>query len=87
MNTLPRETAFPVTSEQSVWGTPEPGMTLLDYFAGCALTGWLASYGVEAEHPCAIGLGANIARLSYEMAEEMLKHRADAHKLLKEAAE
>ena len=74
------EPAFHVTSEQSASGASETqGVTLLDYFAAAALTGWLASYGENTGHPCADGLGFHVARLSYEMAESMLKRRAAAH--------
>jgi hypothetical protein len=52
------------------------GMTLRDYFAAAAMQGWLASYGDNTGHPSAEGFGCDVARLSYEMAESMLKHRA-----------
>lgn len=50
--------------------TRHPGMTLRDYFAGQALTGWLASfppdYGVNAEQ---------CAELAYELADAMIAAR------------
>ena len=58
------------------------GITLLDYFAGQALAGWLASFAQDAEHPAsAIMLEKhphaveNIARFSYDLAKAMLDER------------
>lgn len=73
-------TAFPkpsliLNSGRVEWGTD--GMSLLDYFAGAALKGWLASYGSDALHPVQNDTHENIARDSYKMAQAMLKARAE----------
>ena len=49
----------------------DPGMTLLDYFAGQAITGYLSEYQVSI-HP---DNAANIAKLAYQLAAAMLKER------------
>lgn len=68
--------AYPV---QSIYvedqDTNSRGMTLRDYFAGQALAGWLASYSPEMSHPVGRNKAADIADLSYEMADEMLNAR------------
>lgn len=51
------------------------GMSLRDYFAGQALAGWLASYPPETSHPVSRNKAADIAELSYEMADAMIKAR------------
>lgn len=49
-----------------------PGMTLRDWFAGQALSGWLASFGpddaVKAEQ---------VAKFSYEIADAMISIREE----------
>lgn len=52
------------------------GMTLRDYFAAKAMAGWLASYSREGdEHPAAHDCQDSVAKLSYELADAMLKAR------------
>ena len=51
------------------------GMTLRDYFAGQALTGWLASFAENARHPVDVGTQDNVAKTAYGMADAMLKAR------------
>lgn len=54
--------AYPVPLEAF-----DPGMTLRDYFAAMALTGWMSSYDPEP---------ANIALLCYQLADAMMEERA-----------
>lgn len=49
----------------------DPGMTLLDYFAGQAITGYLSEYQVSI-HP---DNAANMAKLAYQLAAAMLNER------------
>ena len=55
------------------------GMTLRDWFAGQALSGWLASYGDQAEHPAANEsneYSERVAKLSYALADAMIAERS-----------
>jgi hypothetical protein len=61
------------------------GMSLRDYFAAHALTGWLATYGDDARHPASVGANESdeardrrvltLAHVSYRLADAMLKAR------------
>lgn len=54
----------------------EQGMDLRDFFAGQALQGWLASFEEGANHPgSASDRADSIARLSYVLADAMMKAR------------
>jgi len=54
------------------------GMTLRDYFAAVALQGWLASYPERVTaHPAMNECENDVARLSYKMADAMLKARKE----------
>ncbi len=53
----------------------EAGMTLRDYFAAKALSGWLASYPESNSHPIVAGNADAVAKHSYMMADAMLKAR------------
>lgn len=48
---------------------------LRDYFAAAALQGWLASFGVEADHPAVSRCSATVAHQAYVMADAMLAMR------------
>lgn len=52
--------------------TPQPGMTLRDWFAGRALTGLLAWSPSDGDYPMA---ARTAARSAYEMADAMLQQR------------
>jgi len=69
--------AFPGTLAMPEGGLFESaGMTLRDWFAGQALSGWLASYVTAKEHPAEGGpYAANIAVMSYRLADAMLAER------------
>lgn len=68
MATTPPQNAFPY----DVVGGECPGMTLLDYFAATAMTGFIAngneSYAYKDPTIC--------AEWAYEQAEAMMKERA-----------
>lgn len=51
------------------------GMTLRDWFAGQAMTGWLASYSGLSVHPAADETHASLATYSYAIADAMLAAR------------
>lgn len=59
--------AFPQTMDTI---TDKPGMTLRDWFAGQALTGWLSDGVVSEPQYC--------AEFAYRMADAMLEARGDA---------
>lgn len=61
-------TAFPTDIEDAGAWT---GMTLRDWFAGQALSGWLASFGPDDT----LSDKAGVARFSYEVADAMLEAR------------
>ena len=67
--------AFPVSPDEargkvsSVHG----GLTIRDYFAGQALTGWLATYG-ESDDPDDVPVDL-VAAFAYELADAMLEAR------------
>lgn len=50
------------------------GMTMRDYFAACAMQGYLATF-VEHSHPAAVGSCEHIAAYSYVVADAMLAER------------
>lgn len=45
---------------------------LRDYFAAAALQGWLASFGVEADHPAVSRCSATVAHQAYVTADAMM---------------
>jgi len=51
------------------------GMTLRDYFAAKALSGWLASYPESCTHPIVAGNADEVAKHSYMLADAMLRAR------------
>lgn len=51
------------------------GMTLRDYFAAKAMSGWLASYPESCTHPIVAGNADEVAKHSYMLADAMLKAR------------
>lgn len=53
------------------------GLTIRDYVAIKAMQGWLASYGESDRHPAANASEDYVARLSYKMADAMLKAREE----------
>jgi hypothetical protein len=54
------------------------GMSMRDYFASAAMQGWLASFGDDCSHPTKTDNGAmDVAKMSYKMADAMLKARAE----------
>lgn len=53
----------------------QSGMTLRDYFAAKALSGWLASYPDDNSHPVVAGNSDDVAKYAYMMADAMLKAR------------
>ncbi|EKS6746848.1 hypothetical protein [Enterobacter kobei] len=55
----------------------EEGMTLRDYFAAKALSGWLASYPESCTHPIVAGNADEVAKHSYMLADAMLKAREE----------
>lgn len=65
--------AFPAT-EENTGRAASPGMTLRDYFAERAMRGWLSNHS-HYKHPSSAGLGSNIAKLSYDLADDMLRER------------
>jgi hypothetical protein len=50
-------------------------MTLLDYFAGLAMQGWLCSYGPDTPHPSDSETLALVARNSYDIAIAMVARK------------
>lgn len=63
-------------TDQQWMNEPQAGMTLRDYFAGQALSGWLASFGEDAMHPVSKSREGDIAFEAYRMADAMLAERA-----------
>ena len=61
--------AFPTHSEKM--GVSTTGMTLRQYFAGQAMSGLLAQYGIDAVSTPM----EQIARDAYDMAEMMMEYR------------
>lgn len=65
--------AFPIQNGDT-------GMSLRDYFAAKAIAGWLASFGDDVTHPADSAdshCAETIARMSYRMADAMLKARSE----------
>lgn len=65
--------AFPVAGSERNY--PIEGMTLRDYFAAKALSGWLASYPESCTHPIVAGNADEVAKHSYMIADAMLRSR------------
>ncbi|WP_104556782.1 hypothetical protein [Enterobacter sichuanensis] len=65
--------AFPVAGSEHNY--PIEGMTLRDYFAAKALSGWLASYPESCTHPIVAGNADEVAKHSYMLADAMLRAR------------
>ncbi len=63
--------AFPVGNDDG--HDPEPGMSLRDWFAGQALSGWMASYSVR-QTPQQVNV-RHPAQLAYDLADAMLRAR------------
>lgn len=67
--------AFPFDAgdAQNDWYVTEqhPGMSLRDWFAGQAMTGWLASYSPEDMAP----VPEKVAKFFYSLADAMLAER------------
>ncbi|HHS9150149.1 TPA: hypothetical protein ACTV5X_005133, partial [Enterobacter roggenkampii] len=63
--------AFPVAGSEHNY--PIEGMTLRDYFAAKALSGWLASYPESCTHPIFAGNADEVAKHSYMLADAMLR--------------
>jgi hypothetical protein len=59
--------AFPTTKPLDSWGDPNAGMDLRDYFAAKAMQ---KLYGETLEKD------AEVAKMSYEMADAMMKARS-----------
>ena len=61
--------AFPTHSDKM--GVSTTGMTLRQYFAGQALTGLLAKYGVDTQ----VHFMAQHVRDAYDLADKMIEYR------------
>lgn len=62
-------------AERTALASAEQRDLLRDYFAAAALQGWLASFGVEADHPAVSRCSATVAHQAYVMADAMLEAR------------
>lgn len=76
-------TAENVSDPRNIGVNHVNGMTLRDYFAGQALSGWMATYGDSSIHPCDPDHGdrasvhaKNIANDAYLIADAMIAARA-----------
>ncbi|EQA1588766.1 hypothetical protein RBQ08_RS03205 [Enterobacter hormaechei] len=68
--------AFPMeATDATAWRDCNQGMTLRDYFAAKALSGWLASYPESCTHPIVAGNADEVAKHSYMLADAMLRAR------------
>lgn len=68
--------AFPMeATDATSWRDCNQGMTLRDYFAAKALSGWLASYPESCTHPIVAGNADEVAKHSYMLADAMLRAR------------
>ncbi|WNI58187.1 hypothetical protein RIK64_19170 [Enterobacter bugandensis] len=68
--------AFPMeATDATAWRDCNQGMTLRDYFAAKALSGWLASYPESCTHPIVAGNADEVAKHSYKLADSMLRAR------------
>ncbi|MER1974556.1 hypothetical protein [Pseudocitrobacter faecalis] len=67
------EPAFPIPATE--YHGMDSGMTLRDYFAAKAMSGWLASYPESCTHPIVAGNADEVAKHSYMLADAMLKAR------------
>ncbi|MCK6916342.1 hypothetical protein [Enterobacter roggenkampii] len=74
--------AFPqsgvCTPEINSWDSEDfggRGLTVRDYFAAKALSGWLASYPESCTHPIVAGNADEVAKHSYMLADAMLRAR------------
>ena len=61
--------AFPTHSDKM--GVATPGMTLRQYFAGQALSGLLAKYGIDNQDH----FMEKVAKAAYDMADMMIARR------------
>lgn len=70
--------AFPASTYDAGSHVPAPGMTLRDWFAGLAMQGWFAARDPGDLHEV-LGrdAGADLAGLSYKMADAMLAARSE----------
>ncbi|EUL86714.1 hypothetical protein P832_02011 [Enterobacter kobei] len=68
--------AFPVAGSEHNY--PIEGMTLRDYFAAKALSGWLASYPESCTHPIVAGNADEVEKHSYMLADAMLRAREES---------
>lgn len=50
-------------------------LTIRDYFAAKAMSGWLASFPASESHPVVSGLEEKVANYSYALADAMLRAR------------
>lgn len=69
------EQAFPTRDDNYDSKYSGPGMTLRDYFAAKAMSGWLASFPASESHPVVSGLEEKVANYSYALADAMLRAR------------
>lgn len=68
--------AFPMeATDATAWRDCNQGMTLRDYFAAKALSGWLASYPESCTHPIVAGNADEVAKHSYMLGDAMLRAR------------
>ncbi|HDR2785785.1 TPA: hypothetical protein QCJ60_005193 [Enterobacter sichuanensis] len=74
---MSNDTAFPTdeSNYEKIWSSP--GMTLRDYFAAKAMSGWLASFSESDAHPSVSGKCDAVAEASYALADAMLKAREE----------
>ena len=70
---MEKETMEHYTAGDAFPGHGEPGMTILDWFAGMAMQGLVANEGIRTQKR----LRLSDARLCYELAENMIEARAD----------
>ncbi|MFH5067168.1 hypothetical protein ACHHY8_02295 [Enterobacter cloacae complex sp. 2024EL-00215] len=72
---MKNESAFPVPATE--YHGMDSGMTLRDYFAAKAMSGWLASFSESDAHPSVSGKCDAVAEASYALADAMLKAREE----------
>lgn len=69
--------AFAASGHPEQQFVQQEGMTLRDYFAAKALSGWLASYPESCTHPIVAGNADEVAKHSYMLADAMLRAREE----------